>query len=169
MAAHQAPLSLGFSRKEHWNGLPFPSPMHKQLMDLGPDQMAGWVGERTTQKHHGTDGGPRVMREAITALQGRQWAQDAERRAHKPPWHRGKAQGDKRSTHKPPEQRAGSECREKHTQISMKQRAGSGSREKCCTNPCLANFDLKCRAGPGGGNLGKDPATNKGLAAMMMC
>ena len=27
--AHQAPLSLGFSRQEHWNGLPFPSPMHK--------------------------------------------------------------------------------------------------------------------------------------------
>ena len=26
MAAHQAPLSLGFSRKEHWSGLPFPSP-----------------------------------------------------------------------------------------------------------------------------------------------
>ena len=28
-AAHQAPLSLGFSRQEHWNGLPFPSPMHE--------------------------------------------------------------------------------------------------------------------------------------------
>ena len=28
-AAHQAPLSLGFSRKEYWSGLPFPSPMHK--------------------------------------------------------------------------------------------------------------------------------------------
>ena len=30
-ATHQAPLSLGFSRKEHWSGLPFPSPspMHK--------------------------------------------------------------------------------------------------------------------------------------------
>ena len=28
-AAHQAPLSLGFSRQEHWSGLPFPSPMHK--------------------------------------------------------------------------------------------------------------------------------------------
>ena len=28
-AAHQAPLSLGFSRKEHWSGLPFPSPMHE--------------------------------------------------------------------------------------------------------------------------------------------
>ena len=27
-AAHQAPLSLGFSRKDHWSGLPFPSPMH---------------------------------------------------------------------------------------------------------------------------------------------
>ena len=28
-AAHQSPLSLGFSRQEHWSGLPFPSPMHK--------------------------------------------------------------------------------------------------------------------------------------------
>ena len=24
--AHQAPLSMGFSRKEYWSGLPFPSP-----------------------------------------------------------------------------------------------------------------------------------------------
>ena len=29
MAAHQAPLSLGFSRQEHWSELPFPSPMHE--------------------------------------------------------------------------------------------------------------------------------------------
>ena len=29
MAAHQAPPSLGFSRPEHWGGLPFPSPMHE--------------------------------------------------------------------------------------------------------------------------------------------
>ena len=28
-AAHQAPLSLGFSRHEHWSGLPFPSSMHE--------------------------------------------------------------------------------------------------------------------------------------------
>ena len=28
-AAHQAPLSLGFSRQEHWSGLPFPSPMQE--------------------------------------------------------------------------------------------------------------------------------------------
>ena len=27
MAAHQAPASLGFSRQEHWSGLPFPSPV----------------------------------------------------------------------------------------------------------------------------------------------
>ena len=25
-AAHQAPPSLGFSKQEHWSGLPFPSP-----------------------------------------------------------------------------------------------------------------------------------------------
>ena len=29
MAAHQAPPSLGFSRREHWSGLPFPSPIMK--------------------------------------------------------------------------------------------------------------------------------------------
>ena len=28
-AAHQAPPSLGFSRQEHWSGLPFRSPMHE--------------------------------------------------------------------------------------------------------------------------------------------
>ena len=28
-AAHQAPPSLGFSRQDHWSGLPFPSPMHE--------------------------------------------------------------------------------------------------------------------------------------------
>ena len=29
MAAHQAPPSLGFSRQEHWSGLPFPTPMRE--------------------------------------------------------------------------------------------------------------------------------------------
>ena len=28
-AAYQAFLSMGFSRQEHWSGLPFPSPMHE--------------------------------------------------------------------------------------------------------------------------------------------
>ena len=27
--AHQAPQTLGFSRQEHWSGLPFPSPMRE--------------------------------------------------------------------------------------------------------------------------------------------
>ena len=31
--AHQAPLSLGFSRQEHWSGLPFPSPMHARMLN----------------------------------------------------------------------------------------------------------------------------------------
>ena len=29
MASYQAPLFLGFSRQEHWSGLPFPPPMHE--------------------------------------------------------------------------------------------------------------------------------------------
>ena len=29
MEAHQIPSSLGFSRQEHWSGLPFPSPVHE--------------------------------------------------------------------------------------------------------------------------------------------
>ena len=29
-AAHQASPSMGFSRQEHWSGLPFPSPMHEK-------------------------------------------------------------------------------------------------------------------------------------------
>ena len=33
MAAHQAALSLGFSRQEHWSGLPFPSPMHESEIE----------------------------------------------------------------------------------------------------------------------------------------
>ena len=29
MTSQQNPPSLGFSRQEHWSGLPFPSPMHE--------------------------------------------------------------------------------------------------------------------------------------------
>ena len=32
-AAHQAPLSMGFSRQEYWSGLPFPPP--EDLPDPG--------------------------------------------------------------------------------------------------------------------------------------
>jgi len=34
MAAHQAPTSLGFSRQEHWSGLPFPSPVHESESEV---------------------------------------------------------------------------------------------------------------------------------------
>ena len=33
-AANQAPPSLGFSRQEHWGGLPFPSPMHESEINV---------------------------------------------------------------------------------------------------------------------------------------
>ena len=31
-AAHQALLSLGFSRQEYWSGLPFPSPIYARML-----------------------------------------------------------------------------------------------------------------------------------------
>ena len=34
MAAHEAPPSLGFSRQEHWIGLPFPSPTHESESEV---------------------------------------------------------------------------------------------------------------------------------------
>ena len=33
-AAHQAPPSLGFSKQEHWSGLPCPSPMHESESEV---------------------------------------------------------------------------------------------------------------------------------------
>ena len=33
-AAHHAPPSLGFSRQEHWSGLPFPSPVHESESEV---------------------------------------------------------------------------------------------------------------------------------------
>jgi len=34
MAAHQVLPSLGFSRQEHWSGLPVPSPMHESESEV---------------------------------------------------------------------------------------------------------------------------------------
>ena len=34
--AHQAPLSMGFSRQEYWNGLPFPSPGDLPSLGIEP-------------------------------------------------------------------------------------------------------------------------------------
>ena len=35
-AAHQAPLSMGFSRQEYWSGLPFPSPVDPPNPEIEP-------------------------------------------------------------------------------------------------------------------------------------
>ena len=41
MAAYQAPPSLGFSRQEHWGGLPFPSPIREsEVAQSGPTLIA---------------------------------------------------------------------------------------------------------------------------------
>ena len=37
MAAHQATLSLGFSRQEHWSVVPFPSPTHESESEVVPN------------------------------------------------------------------------------------------------------------------------------------
>ena len=42
--AHQAPLSMGFSRQEHWSGLPFPS--LGDLPDPGSNQPNTKMGQR---------------------------------------------------------------------------------------------------------------------------
>ena len=45
LVAHQAPLSMEFSRKEYWSGLPFPSPVdlpdHKWWMSLQKSNFSG--------------------------------------------------------------------------------------------------------------------------------
>ena len=48
--ACQAPLSLGFSRQEYWNGLPFPSP-HATWHGLKINKMTD------NKKHHGENKG----------------------------------------------------------------------------------------------------------------
>ena len=42
MAAHQAPPSLGFSRQEHWSGLPFPFPGDLPNPEMEPESPALW-------------------------------------------------------------------------------------------------------------------------------
>ena len=43
-AAHQAPPSLGFSRQEHWSGLPCPSPLHEsEVAQSGPTLATPWT------------------------------------------------------------------------------------------------------------------------------
>ena len=58
IVAHQAPLSLEFSREEYWSGYPFPSPgdLHDPGIELASPVLAGWIfttepaGKPTTQQ-----------------------------------------------------------------------------------------------------------------------
>ena len=79
--AHQAPLSIGFSKQEEWSGLPFPSPEYtedlykKDINDLDnhhgmithsePDILeceVKWaLGSITTNKASGGNGIPAVL------------------------------------------------------------------------------------------------------------
>ena len=43
MVAHQAPLSMGFSRQEYWSGLPFPSPKYWVLFYPPGSLFCGWI------------------------------------------------------------------------------------------------------------------------------
>ena len=61
-AAHQAPLSLGFSRQEYWSGLPCPSPEHlpdsrtEPTSLMSPVLAGGFFKTRSTWEAHYTHG-----------------------------------------------------------------------------------------------------------------
>ena len=48
-ASHQAPLSTGFSKEEHWNASPFPSPGHLPDPEVEPWSSALAGGFFTTE------------------------------------------------------------------------------------------------------------------------
>ena len=53
IVAHQAPLSLGFSRQEHWSGLPFPPPgdlPNAGIEPVPPALAGGFITTSTTSE-----------------------------------------------------------------------------------------------------------------------
>ena len=53
--AHQAPLAMGFSRREYWSGLPFPSPGDPPNPGIKPASPA-WRADSLTLSHLGSLG-----------------------------------------------------------------------------------------------------------------
>ena len=49
VVAHQAPLSMGFSRQEYWSGLLFPSPGDLPNPGIEPRSPALWVDALTSE------------------------------------------------------------------------------------------------------------------------
>ena len=72
--AHQAPLSMGFSRQEYWSGLPCPSP--GDLPDPGiepvsltsPALAGGFFTTSTTWEVHGSNDYDRMANIIITII-----------------------------------------------------------------------------------------------------
>ena len=59
--AHQAPLSMGFSRQEYWNGLPFPHPgdlPNPEIKPISPVSPALQADSFPTEPH----GKPKIKR-----------------------------------------------------------------------------------------------------------
>ena len=52
-AAHQHPLSMGFSRQEYWNGLPFPSPGNLPNPGIQPTSPAPPAGKGPNSQSYG--------------------------------------------------------------------------------------------------------------------
>ena len=51
-AAHQAPLSMGFSRQEYWSGVPSPSPneiLHSNKKESSTDGITYWATDNTQE------------------------------------------------------------------------------------------------------------------------
>ena len=51
--AHQAPLTMGFPREEHWSGLPFPPPVIFPTPGLNP-RLVHWQVESLPRSHQGS-------------------------------------------------------------------------------------------------------------------
>ena len=63
--AHQAPLSMGFSRQEYWSGLPFPPPGHLPDPGIEPASPA-LAGGFFTTSHQGSPDGHNKGRQPLT-------------------------------------------------------------------------------------------------------
>ena len=56
-AAHQVPPSLGFSRQEHWIGLPFPSPVpESEVAQSCPTLATPWTAVHQAPRHRDSPG-----------------------------------------------------------------------------------------------------------------
>ena len=103
--ARQAPLSLGFSRQEHWSGLPCPPPGHLPDPGIEPGSPALQVDSLLLSHQEGPEGGhapPRLL--AADEGRGRDAQEDGVAGvADSPSWLRGGIIGLLLATPQPPD------------------------------------------------------------------